>query len=301
MLLKPHLDSQSGEWRAFINPPDAATWFTNYADIGGQQGALVLCIGAELVSMSTNAAYDGRWRSLIAGVRQRFTGGLTYSANWGDSGFNEEYPHIPFWDALNYLGISACFQLADDNSPTVASMNARLQGYMQNRIIPFQQRWNKPVLFTEVGYRSTDYAAEQPWNNSAPNGLNTQQQADCYEAFFESWANVPWFAGAEFWGQDISVETVSADTAGMLEEARRFAAWHPAVVVKVPSTPDGWAVVKQLKDEGIRTNVTLCFSVSQALFAALAGAYIISPFVGRLDDIAVDGMQVVRDTVEIYR
>ncbi len=151
-------------------------------------------------------------------------------------------------------------------------MNARLQGYMQNRIISFQQRWNKPVLFTEVGYRSTDYAAEQPWNNSAPNGLNTQQQADCYEAFFESWANVPWFAGAEFWGQDISVETVSADTAGMLEEARRFAAWHPAVVVKVPSTPDGWAVVKQLKDEGIRTNVTLCFSVSQALFAALAGA-----------------------------
>ncbi len=105
---------------------------------------------------------------------------------------------------------------------------------------------------------------------------------------------------ADIVGQDISVETVSADTAGMLEEARRFAAWHPAVVVKVPSTPDGWAVVKQLKDEGIRTNVTLCFSVSQALFAALAGAYIISPFVGRLDDIAVDGMQVVRDTVEIY-
>jgi transaldolase len=102
-------------------------------------------------------------------------------------------------------------------------------------------------------------------------------------------------------GRDISVETVSPDTAGMLAEARRFAQWHPAVVVKVPSTPDGWAAVAQLKDEGIRTNVTLCFSASQALFAALAGAYIISPFVGRLDDIAVDGMQVVRETVEIYR
>jgi len=102
-------------------------------------------------------------------------------------------------------------------------------------------------------------------------------------------------------GRDISVETVSLDTAGMLEEARRFAVWHPAVVVKVPSTPDGWAAVAQLKAEGIRTNVTLCFSASQALFAALAGASIISPFVGRLDDIAVDGMQVVRDTVEIYR
>jgi transaldolase len=102
-------------------------------------------------------------------------------------------------------------------------------------------------------------------------------------------------------GRDISVETVSPDTAGMLAEARRFAQWDPAVVVKVPSTPDGWAAVAQLKDEGIRTNVTLCFSASQALFAALAGAYIISPFVGRLDDIAMDGMEVVRDTVAIYR
>jgi transaldolase len=102
-------------------------------------------------------------------------------------------------------------------------------------------------------------------------------------------------------GRDISVETVSLDTAGMIEEARRFAAWHPAVVVKVPSTPDGWAAVAQLKGEGIRTNVTLCFSATQALFAALAGASFISPFVGRLDDIAVDGMQVVRETVEIYR
>ena len=99
----------------------------------------------------------------------------------------------------------------------------------------------------------------------------------------------------------ISAETVSLETAGMVEEGRRFAGWHRNVVVKVPSTPNGWAAVKQLKAEGIRTNVTLCFSANQALFAALAGAYIISPFVGRLDDISEDGMQVVRETVEIYR
>ncbi len=99
----------------------------------------------------------------------------------------------------------------------------------------------------------------------------------------------------------ISAETISLETNGMVEEGRRFAKWHPNVVVKVPSTPNGWAAVKQLKSEGIRTNVTLCFSANQALFAALAGAYIISPFVGRLDDISEDGMQVVRDTVEIYR
>jgi transaldolase len=106
---------------------------------------------------------------------------------------------------------------------------------------------------------------------------------------------------AELVDGPISAETVSLDAEGMLKEARRFAAWHPNVVVKVPSTPDGWAAVKQLKQEEIRTNVTLCFSANQALFAALAGAYIISPFVGRLDDISVDGLEVVRETVEIYR
>jgi len=98
----------------------------------------------------------------------------------------------------------------------------------------------------------------------------------------------------------ISAETVSLDTDGMVNEGRRFAQWHPNVVVKVPSTPNGWAAVKTLKTEGIRTNVTLCFSANQALYAALAGAYIISPFLGRLDDISEDGMQVVSDTVEIY-
>ncbi len=106
---------------------------------------------------------------------------------------------------------------------------------------------------------------------------------------------------AEIVDGPISAETVSLDTAGMVEEGRRFAKWHPNVVVKVPSMPNGWAAVKQLKQEGIRCNVTLCFSANQALFAALAGAYIISPFVGRLDDISEDGMQVVRDTMEIYR
>ncbi len=106
---------------------------------------------------------------------------------------------------------------------------------------------------------------------------------------------------AEIVDGPISAETVSPDTEGMVEEGRRFAKWHSSVVVKVPSTPNGWAAVKALKADGIRTNVTLCFSATQALYAALAGAYIISPFVGRLDDISEDGMRVVRDTVEIYR
>jgi transaldolase len=99
----------------------------------------------------------------------------------------------------------------------------------------------------------------------------------------------------------ISAETVSLDGEGMVREGREFAQWHPNVIVKVPSTPEGLKAVHQLAKDGIRTNVTLCFNANQALFAARAGAYIISPFVGRVDDTGVEGMQLIREIVQIYR
>ncbi len=93
---------------------------------------------------------------------------------------------------------------------------------------------------------------------------------------------------------------VSLDTEGMLREARVVASWAPNVVVKVPITPDGLKTVSQLKREGIKTNVTLVFSAPQGLLAAKAGASYVSPFVGRLDDVGHDGMQVVRDLRQIF-
>ena len=99
----------------------------------------------------------------------------------------------------------------------------------------------------------------------------------------------------------ISAETVTTTRDEMVAEGRRYASWHPNVVVKVGSTPEGFAAGRVLAVEGIRINVTLCFSVNQALLAAAIGAYFISPFVGRLDDIGEDGMQLVRDIVAAYR
>ncbi len=100
---------------------------------------------------------------------------------------------------------------------------------------------------------------------------------------------------------NVSAEVVSDKRDDILVEGRRLASWHKNVIVKVPMTPDGLAAGKILAGEGTRVNVTLCFSVNQALLAAAIGAYIISPFVGRLDDINEDGMQVVRDVVAAYR
>ena len=99
---------------------------------------------------------------------------------------------------------------------------------------------------------------------------------------------------------DISAEVVATKYDDILHEARALAKIHKNVVVKVPLIPDGLKAVKTLKAEGIRTNVTLCFSANQALLAAKAGAYIISPFVGRLDDIGQDGVELVEEIRQIY-
>jgi transaldolase len=100
---------------------------------------------------------------------------------------------------------------------------------------------------------------------------------------------------------DISAEVVSTNSAQMIREGHDLAKIHKNVVVKCPLTRDGIVATKALSSEGIRVNVTLCFSANQALIAAKAGAYIISPFVGRIDDISWTGMDLIREIVTIYR
>ncbi|MBN8615969.1 MAG: fructose-6-phosphate aldolase [Deltaproteobacteria bacterium] len=99
----------------------------------------------------------------------------------------------------------------------------------------------------------------------------------------------------------ISAEVIAMDTDGILKEGRELAKMHKNIVVKVPLVADGLKAVKIFTAEGIKTNVTLCFSASQGLLAAKAGATYISPFVGRVDDISGEGMQLVEQLVTIYR
>jgi transaldolase len=98
----------------------------------------------------------------------------------------------------------------------------------------------------------------------------------------------------------ISAEVLALEHAAMVEEARRLARVHENVVIKIPVTPDGLAAVKALSGEGIKTNVTLVFTVNQALLAARAGATYVSPFLGRLDDIGHEGVALVRDMVDVF-
>jgi transaldolase len=98
----------------------------------------------------------------------------------------------------------------------------------------------------------------------------------------------------------VNAEVVSTDTANILREAREIATWHPNVVVKLPTIPDGVRALSILSKEGIRINMTLVFSAPQALIVAKAGAYFVSPFLGRLDDIASDGLVLLREIMDIY-
>jgi transaldolase len=99
----------------------------------------------------------------------------------------------------------------------------------------------------------------------------------------------------------VSAEVVVEGTQAMLEQAREIATWAPNVVIKIPSTIDGLEVISALARDNIKVNMTLCFSLNQALLGALAGAAYVSPFVGRLDDVGHDGMQLVKDIVEVFR
>ncbi|MDQ3802445.1 MAG: fructose-6-phosphate aldolase [Acidobacteriota bacterium] len=100
---------------------------------------------------------------------------------------------------------------------------------------------------------------------------------------------------------DVSAEVTSLDTEGMLREGREYARIAPNVVIKCPLTRGGLRATRQLTSEGIRVNVTLCFSSAQAILAAKAGAAYVSPFVGRLDDVGQNGVAVLTEIVEIYR
>jgi transaldolase len=99
---------------------------------------------------------------------------------------------------------------------------------------------------------------------------------------------------------DVSAEVISTDFEGMIKEGEILAALHPQIVVKVPMIKDGIKAIKYFTGKGIRTNCTLVFSIGQALLAAKAGATYVSPFIGRLDDISTDGVELIAQIVEMY-
>ncbi len=217
VTLKPHLDTQDGQWRAYINPVGAsarAAWFAaydseilHYAALAQANHVEMIVIGTELIDMSSdnvNATNTANWLSLISQVRAIYTGKLTYAANWGGSTWADEKDNIKFWNALDYAGIDAYYPLGTTSSSN--SVSALLADWNQwgPSFTTFAASVGKPVLFTEVGYRSTTGDHGNSDDYSYSNGYDGTEQANDYAALFQYWSSNPYLAGMSLWQWDPS-------------------------------------------------------------------------------------------------
>ncbi len=210
-LLKPHIwlrDRSGGKWRTDIrmnSEEDWKRWFADYrtfilhyARLAEAEGMGALAVGTELHRTTVEREQD--WRRLIAEIRKVYGGSLTYAANWW-----QEYEEIRFWDALDFIGIQAYFPLTDKQNPSLESLRQGWEQHLQ-RIEAVSRRYGKPVVFTEIGYKSTPDSAIKPWEwpqkstvPLRPAPVDHAVQARCYEAFFQAAWDKPWFLGSYFW------------------------------------------------------------------------------------------------------
>ncbi len=208
-LLKPHIwlrNRNDGKWLSDIamdNEADWQSWFEHYrtfilhyAQLAEKNGIEALSVGAEL--HATVKLRPDDWRKIIAEVRQVYRGQLTYCANW-----YQEFEDVKFWDELDFIGIQAYFPLSEKENPTIDELKKGWQAHVE-AIEKIRKQYQKPVIFTEIGYRSTADAAIKPWEwlRSSSNVFSEaelQTQASCYEAFFQTFWNKDWFTGAYIW------------------------------------------------------------------------------------------------------
>lgn len=198
VMLKPHVDVKDGTWRGQIAPADIQAWFNSYTDflahyarLAQEHGVEVFCVGTELRSLS-GQAFRTHWEKVITKVRAEYSGPLVYAANW------DEYTSVSFWDLLDYVGIDAYFPLSDARTPSVEEL---VQAWAPeiSALERWQARIGKFVIFTEIGYRSIDYATKKPWDWMETASYNPEGQVNAYQAVFQALCGKPWFAGLFLW------------------------------------------------------------------------------------------------------
>ena len=201
VMLKPQLWIWRGLFTGDLVMESEADWqrleasytdfILTYAALAEETGAELFCIGTELEAFV--AARPQFWGRLIEAVRERYSGQITYAANW------DEYQRIPFWESLDFIGIDAYFPLSEDRDPTVAALREGWAPW-KKAIRELSEGKARPVLFTEYGYRSVDYTARKPWlADRTRERVNLQAQSNAKTALFEEFWHEPWFAGGFLW------------------------------------------------------------------------------------------------------
>jgi hypothetical protein len=201
IMLKPQIWVWRGEFTGYIEMTTEDDWkaleatysdfILEYAELANEIEADIFCIGTELEKFIENR--PDYWVNLIAKIKNIYKGKLTYAANW------DEFKRTPFWSDLDYIGVDAYFPVSDSKSPSVENC---LEGWKQHKkvIKDISERHDKPILFTEFGYRSVDYAGREPWKSDRSlTNVNLEAQTNATHALFEEFWNEEWFAGGFIW------------------------------------------------------------------------------------------------------
>lgn len=161
-----------------------------YAEIAEKQKIELFCIGTELNTFVINR--PKYWYHLIEKIKAIYSGQLTYAENW------DSYQTVPFFDALDYIGIDAYFPLSKEKTPTINELENNWEIYKE-KIEGFSKKLKKKVLFTEFGYQSKDYTTHEPWEFSKNRIVNLKGQSNALQALFNTFWEEDWFAGGFLW------------------------------------------------------------------------------------------------------
>ena len=201
IMIKPQIWVWRGEYTGYIEMNSETDWkiledsystfILDFASIAQNIKADIFCIGTELEKFVVKRPQY--WVSLITKIRKIYKGKLTYAANW------DEFKRVPFWKKLDYIGVDAYFPLSDKKTPSVVDFEKGWDPH-KKQIRKIQLENNKPILFTEYGYRSVDYTGKKPWESNRIKGnVNLEAQKNATQAIYNQFWNEDWFSGGFIW------------------------------------------------------------------------------------------------------
>lgn len=201
IMIKPQIWVWRGEFTGYIKMSNEDNWkaletsyskfILEYAQLAEETNAEIFCIGTELENFIKERPQY--WHDLITEIRKIYKGKLTYAANW------DEFKRTPFWSAVDYIGVDAYFPVSDTQTPTIEECKVGWQKH-KKVIKTLSEAYNKPILFTEYGYRSMDFTGKEPWQSDHTiQSLNFEGQANATQALFEEFWHEDWFAGGFVW------------------------------------------------------------------------------------------------------
>ncbi|MGJ8590963.1 MAG: glycoside hydrolase family 113 [Aquaticitalea sp.] len=201
IMLKPQLWVSHGQFTGFIKMENEENWkvledsyskfILEYARIAQESNFEIFCIGTELENFID--ARPDYWKRLIIEIKKVYKGKLTYASNWN------EYNRTPFWDDIDYIGIDAYFPVDDKQSPTLEAAKTGWRKH-KSEMHTYSEKHQKPILFTEFGYRSIDFSGRAPWTvDRIDKQVNLEAQAVLTQAILEEFWQEEWFAGGFVW------------------------------------------------------------------------------------------------------